>query len=70
VHEAQRVGFRNRLRDQWHVPEIRADALIDAWEEEAATRSLSADAATYWSDGEAWIRAHAGASHDGARPDA
>ena len=32
IHEAQRAGLRNRIRDQWYVPEERANALLDAWE--------------------------------------
>jgi len=56
IHEAQRTGLRNRIRDHWHVSEERADALIDAWAREAEERSLLNGQATYWHDAEAWIR--------------
>lgn len=56
IHEAQRTGLRNRIRDQWHVPEERANALLDAWDQEAMKRFLPPGDAAYWRDGEAWIR--------------
>jgi hypothetical protein len=56
INEAQRTGLRNRIRDHWHVPEERANALIEAWDQEAAQRSLSPGQPTYWHDAEAWIR--------------
>jgi hypothetical protein len=56
IHDAQRTGLRNRIRDHWHVPEERADALIDAWAREAKRRSLLHGDATYWHDAEDWIR--------------
>jgi hypothetical protein len=66
IYEAQRAGLRNRMRDQWHIAETTADALIAAWESQAAIRSLSVDEATYWSDGEAWIRSRATAAREDA----
>ena len=54
------------MRDQWHIAETKADALIAGWESEAAIRSLSADEATYWSEGEAWIRSQATAAPEDA----
>jgi hypothetical protein len=57
IHEAQRTGLRNRIRDHWHVPEERADALLDAWDREATRRSLSHEDPTYWHEAEGWIGA-------------
>jgi hypothetical protein len=51
IHEAQRMRLRNRVRD-----EERADALMDAWDQEAMKRFLPPGDAAYWRDGEAWIR--------------
>jgi hypothetical protein len=56
IHEAQRTGLRNRIRDNWHVPEERANTVIDAWDQEAAQRSLPLGQPAYWRDAEAWIR--------------
>jgi hypothetical protein len=56
IHEAQRAGLKNRVRDHWHVPEERADGLIDAWDREAMQRSLPHGHPNYWSAAEAWIQ--------------
>ena len=58
IHEAQRAGIRNRIRDHWRVAEEKADALLEAWTIEARTRGLDPGQTGYWEDGEAWIRAH------------
>jgi hypothetical protein len=55
---AQRIGLRNRIRDEWHVPEAEADALLVGWDDEARRRELAPDGATFWSDGAEWIRQH------------
>lgn len=57
IHEAQRAGLRNRIRDHWRQPEEKADALLEAWTIEAKERSLEPGQGGYWSDGEDWIRA-------------
>jgi hypothetical protein len=59
ITEAQRAGLRNRIRDEWCVPEARADALLDAWAIEAKERGLEPGQGSYWQDGEAWIRERA-----------
>jgi hypothetical protein len=56
IHEAQLTGLRNRIRDHWHVPEERADVLIDRWTQEAERRSLPRGHPTYWPEAEAWLR--------------
>ena len=56
IQEAQRTGFRNRIRDHWHVPEERADAVIKAWDQEARERLLQHGDPNYWRDAEVWIR--------------
>jgi hypothetical protein len=56
IHDAQRTGLRNRIRDHWHVPEERANALIDAWDQEARGRLLEHSDPNYWRYAEAWIR--------------
>lgn len=56
IHEAQRAGLRNRIRDQWHVPEAKADSLLEAWAAEATERGLKPGQSEYWREGEAWIR--------------
>lgn len=55
IHDAQRTGLRNRIRDQWHVAEERADALIEQWEQQSAP-SLRQEHLDYWAQAEAWIR--------------
>ena len=59
IHEAQRAGLRNRIRDHWHVPEARADALLDSWATTASERGLMPGDASYWQEGEKWIRLRA-----------
>ena len=56
IQEAQRTGLRNRIRDQWHVAEQRADAVIEAWDQEARERLLQHSDPNYWRDAEVWIR--------------
>ena len=57
IHDAQRQGLRNRIRDDWHLPETRADAPLDAWETMASERGLAPGQPTYWQEGEKWVRA-------------
>ena len=59
IHDAQRAGLQNHIRDEWHVAEARADALLDAWAITANERGLMPGQATYWQEGEEWIREHA-----------
>lgn len=59
IHEAQRTGLRNRIRDQWHVPEERANALLEAWAKTASERGLVPGQPSYWQEGEKWLRAEA-----------
>ena len=56
IGEAQRAGLRNRLRDQLHLPEVRADALLDEWTVRAAERGLTPSHAGFWQEGEEWIQ--------------
>ncbi len=57
IHEAQRAGLRNRIRDHWHVPAEKTDALLEAWSVEANGRGVDPGQSAYWQDGEALIRA-------------
>jgi hypothetical protein len=59
ITEAQRAGLRNRVRDEWRVPEARADALLDAWAITAKERGLEPGQGAYWQEGEEWIRERA-----------
>jgi hypothetical protein len=59
ITEAQRAGLRNRIRDEWRVPEARAEALLDAWAIAAKERGLEPGEVAYWRDGEEWIRERA-----------
>jgi hypothetical protein len=59
IHDAQRAGLQNHIRDEWHVAEARAGALLDAWAITANERGLMPGQATYWQEGEEWIREHA-----------
>lgn len=56
IHDAQRAGLRNRIRDHWRIPEAKADALLEAWAIEATERGLQPGDSAYWRDGEAWIK--------------
>lgn len=49
------TATRNRLRDEAHVPEDRASALVDSWLSEAENRGLRRDEPRYWSEGWAWL---------------
>jgi hypothetical protein len=55
IWDAQRTGLRNRLRDQWRLPEDRAERLLAEWESEAAVRGLSTLADGYWATAETWV---------------
>ena len=55
IWEAQRSGLRNRLRDQWRIPEGRADALLADWEAEALARGLPEMGQGYWAAAESWL---------------
>jgi hypothetical protein len=59
ITEAQRAGLRNRIRDEWHVPQTKADALLDAWAIEAKERGLEPGQGAHWQEGEEWIREQA-----------
>lgn len=55
IHEARRMGLRNRMRDDWGMPETAAGALLDAWEREAVARGLTRSDPAWWATGEAWM---------------
>jgi hypothetical protein len=57
IHDAQRAGLRNRIRDHWHVPEARAYALLDASTIAAGQRRLEPGQPACWQEGEKWLRA-------------
>lgn len=59
ITEAKRAGLRNRIHDEWHVPEAIADQMLDAWAIMAKERGLKLDHVAYWRDGEEWIRERA-----------
>lgn len=56
IHQAQRAGLRNRVRDQWRISEERADTLLDDWEAAAQAMSIVPGAVGYWDRGEKWLR--------------
>jgi hypothetical protein len=60
ITEAHRAGLRNRIRDEWHVPEAKADALLEAWVAEARCRDIAPDDPAYWREGAVWIRGKVG----------
>lgn len=60
IHQAQRAGLRNRMREAWHVPELKVDELLRAWAAEAKERGLTPGQVGYWRDGEEWLRQQAG----------
>jgi hypothetical protein len=55
ISDAQRAGLRNRLRDQWRLPEDRVERLLAEWESEASVRGLSKVADGYWATAETWL---------------
>ena len=65
IWEAQREGLRNRLRDGWRLGEVRADALLAEWDEEAARQELGKLAPGYWTQAEAWLVARTGPREKG-----
>jgi hypothetical protein len=52
---AKWTATRNRLRDEVHVREDRASALVDSWLSEAENRGIRRDDPRYWSEGWAWL---------------
>ena len=48
IYQAERMGVRNRLRDEFHISEPNADKWVEAWEAEAERRGLDRDARDYW----------------------
>lgn len=55
IFQAQRTGLRNRVRDDWHMSEELADAMLDEWDLQAASRGLSKRDPRYWDDAVRWI---------------
>lgn len=55
IWDAQRTGLRNRLRDQWRIPEARVELLLADWEVEAAARGLPTMNEGYWAAAEHWL---------------
>jgi hypothetical protein len=52
---AQWTATRNRLRDEAHVQEDRASALVDSWLSEAENRGIRREEPRYWPEGWAWL---------------
>jgi len=55
LHEVRRAGIVARLIADGEVP-ARAEALVAAWEAEAAAYRLDPDDVRYWERGWAWMR--------------
>jgi hypothetical protein len=55
IYEAQRTGLRNRVRDEWHMSEELADAIVDQWDLQAASRALGRRDPRYWDEAAKWI---------------
>lgn len=46
----------------WLVSEVAADAALDGWDAEAASRELPRSDGRYWTEGEPWMRDKCGVS--------
>jgi hypothetical protein len=55
IYQAHRAGTLRRLADQQHLGDERAEALIAAWEAEAASRGLDRHSTVFWRGLEEWI---------------
>ena len=55
LYEARRAGLVARLTRGGRMGEERAEALIVAWEAEAAQRGLERLSVAYWRDVETWL---------------
>jgi hypothetical protein len=55
-----RAILRSRMRETWHMLELRVEELLDAWAAEAKERGLSLSQVGYWRYGEEWIREQSG----------
>jgi hypothetical protein len=55
IYQAHRAGTLRRLADQQHLGDERAEALIAAWEAEAASRGLDRHSSAFWREGDEWI---------------
>ena len=55
IYLAQRAGMRSRMVEAWVMTESAADALLIAWEGEAARRGLNPLDNSFWTLAEAWM---------------
>jgi hypothetical protein len=69
IYEAERLGLRNRLRDEWRISQELADTIVDEREVEAANRRLEPLDPRYRSEAVRWIeRAVPQATNDQLMP--
>jgi hypothetical protein len=55
IYEAERLGLRNHLRDEWRVSQELADTIVDEWEVEATSRGLEPLDPRYSSEAVRWL---------------
>jgi hypothetical protein len=55
IYHARREATIRQLADQMRIGEVAAEALVSAWEAEAATRGLDRDSLIFWEAGASWI---------------
>lgn len=55
IYQARRAANVNRLTGDERMRPDHAEALVAAWETEAARRGVQRGGATFWTEGEAWI---------------
>jgi hypothetical protein len=55
IHVARRIAVRNRFVQDHRLSEQRAEALVAAWEAEAARRGLEPESPDFWRDAAPWI---------------
>lgn len=57
-YQARRESTIRQLAAQKRIGEVAAEALVGAWEAEAAARALDRDSLTFWEEGASWIVEH------------
>ena len=55
IYQAQRIGLRNHVRDDLHVSEELADAILEEWTLQATVRGLERSDPRYWDECFRWV---------------
>jgi hypothetical protein len=55
LYEAKQQLVRHRLRDEWHMSEDLADAVVEEWHLQATRLHLRRESRRYWTEAIKWV---------------